>query len=306
MDNTVEVIQKAAPAKPVTLETDTVFYCSGETGYNLAITNAEEGVTYQVYDNSDNFVIGTTGTSDATLEVANLPEGAYVVRASWGGDACISDNSDSVWVFQAPDPVVLMPFEVDETIFRSDNTVNYTFEADALQEGVTYWLINETTPSDTIEFVFEAISKIVTITEPGSYRLEGFFAGYGCQPVTMNGRLEVLDFEWMSEDDIPNAFSPNDDGFNDYFIISTGRLILDQSKLEVFNRWGTLVYRSKGRTYDNLWDGTSNVNSMISIGDKLPNGVYFYVFTIKAIVGGEDDDAEIVSNKFNGFIELRR
>ncbi|MDN5291150.1 MAG: hypothetical protein PWQ06_1389, partial [Anaerophaga sp.] len=100
---------------------------------------------------------------------------------------------------------------------------------------------------------------------------------------------------------IPNAFSPNGDGINDYFVISSNRSRTEESTFEVFNRWGTLVYRSQGKVYQNDWDGKSNINNMIAIGDDLPNGVYFYVYTVKANV-----DGETVIKKFNGFVELRR
>ena len=100
---------------------------------------------------------------------------------------------------------------------------------------------------------------------------------------------------------IPNAFSPNGDGLNDYFEISANRSTTEESTLEVFNRWGTMVYRSDGKVYLNDWDGKSNITNMVSIGEDLPNGVYFYVYTIRANV-----DDKTVIKKFNGFVELRR
>lgn len=59
---------------------------------------------------------------------------------------------------------------------------------------------------------------------------------------------------------IPNVFTPNDDGFNQYFVIDNDLL---GSRLKVFNRWGRLVYESIN--YQNNWNG----------GD-LPPGVYYY------------------------------
>ena len=95
---------------------------------------------------------------------------------------------------------------------------------------------------------------------------------------------------------IPNAFSPNDDGVNDYLVIS-GVENVNRSTLTVFNRWGNLVYESKDTKYNNGWDGTSNVSNMVSIGQDLPNGVYFYIYTV--YVDGE-------MKEYNGYIELRR
>uniref|UniRef100_UPI0025C644BA gliding motility-associated C-terminal domain-containing protein n=1 Tax=Marinilabilia sp. TaxID=2021252 RepID=UPI0025C644BA len=99
---------------------------------------------------------------------------------------------------------------------------------------------------------------------------------------------------------IPNAFSPNGDGMNDYFVLS-GIPDEGQITLTVFNRWGNLVYESEGRRYQNDWDGKSNISNMVSIGEELPNGVYFYVISVKMTVG-----TILKTKEYNGFIELRR
>lgn len=99
---------------------------------------------------------------------------------------------------------------------------------------------------------------------------------------------------------LPNAFSPNGDGMNDYFVI-TGLGETEESNLEVFNRWGTIVYRSKGNKYENNWDGRSNTSAMVSIGSELPNGTYYYIFKVKKNVEGK-----VVTKRYNGYIELRR
>ena len=109
----------------------------------------------------------------------------------------------------------------------------------------------------------------------------------------------IISDEKLPNDDevlIPNAFSPNDDGANDYFVIS-GTEAVNRSILTVFNRWGNLVFESKDKKYSGEWDGTSNVSNMVSIGEELPNGVYFYIYSV--YVDGK-------KKEYNGFIELRR
>ncbi len=62
---------------------------------------------------------------------------------------------------------------------------------------------------------------------------------------------------------IPNVFTPNADGKNDFFTI----LNMDEfpnSRLVVFNRWGEHVYDSPN--YHNEWDGAN-----------VPDGTYFYI-----------------------------
>jgi gliding motility-associated-like protein len=73
---------------------------------------------------------------------------------------------------------------------------------------------------------------------------------------------------------IPNSFTPNGDGFNDNFKFKY--LNIDEFKVEIFNRWGGLVYSSD--SIEPGWDGVS-INNMPS-----PEGTYFYIITAK----GED------------------
>lgn len=61
---------------------------------------------------------------------------------------------------------------------------------------------------------------------------------------------------------IPNAFTPNGDGVNDYFVIP-GSERFDRMELSIFNRWGNEVYRSNN--YNNDWAGLN-----------LHEGVYYY------------------------------
>ncbi|MCP5053029.1 MAG: gliding motility-associated C-terminal domain-containing protein, partial [bacterium] len=65
---------------------------------------------------------------------------------------------------------------------------------------------------------------------------------------------------------IANAFTPNNDGINDGFVIEG--VFLDQASLVIFNRWGNEVYRSE--TLDQPWNG------LMSNGKPAPEGVYVY------------------------------
>lgn len=107
---------------------------------------------------------------------------------------------------------------------------------------------------------------------------------------------------------IPNAFSPNGDGLNDVFkiIIPDKYKTNSESKLQVFNRWGTLVYRSSGQQYgDNgsWWDGKSSTSNMVTLGQNLPSGTYYYVFTITFI---NQRTVTRSTRKMSGYVELRR
>jgi len=76
---------------------------------------------------------------------------------------------------------------------------------------------------------------------------------------------------------IYNEFTPNDDGDNDYFKIECIENFPD-SNLQIFNRYGTLVYQKKA--YQNNWRGLANVNGVVGKGEPLPTGTYFYILNL--------------------------
>ncbi len=75
---------------------------------------------------------------------------------------------------------------------------------------------------------------------------------------------------------VPQMFSPNEDGVNDYLMID-GIDFYPNNELMIFNRWGGIVYETKN--YQNNWDGYSISNMTIG-NDKLPVGTYFYMLEL--------------------------
>ncbi|AJR04847.1 gliding motility-associated C-terminal domain-containing protein [Siansivirga zeaxanthinifaciens] len=76
---------------------------------------------------------------------------------------------------------------------------------------------------------------------------------------------------------INNEFSPNGDSANDFFVIDCIENYPD-NVLEIYNRWGNIVYKAKG--YKNNWDGTSNGRATLNGSDKLPVGTYYYLLDL--------------------------
>ncbi|QLG44326.1 gliding motility-associated C-terminal domain-containing protein [Costertonia aggregata] len=78
--------------------------------------------------------------------------------------------------------------------------------------------------------------------------------------------------------DLDNYFlTPNGDGKNDFLVID-GLENSPNNTLQIFNRFGTLVYIQKN--YDNSFTGLSNVSGVIKRNKGLPSGVYFYIITL--------------------------
>ncbi len=76
---------------------------------------------------------------------------------------------------------------------------------------------------------------------------------------------------------VPNAFTPNNDGINDFFnFIDVGDSVQEILEFKVFNRWGQRVYNNENPQQG--WDGRFN-------GTAQPSDVYAYVIQL-GLVGG--------------------
>ncbi len=85
-----------------------------------------------------------------------------------------------------------------------------------------------------------------------------------------------------------NAFTPNEDGFNDVWLIS----LIDRypkADIKVFSRWGQVVFRSIG--YNTPWDGRIN-------GNLLPAATYYYIIQLN------DNRLEEEKNLYAGVVAI--
>jgi gliding motility-associated-like protein len=83
---------------------------------------------------------------------------------------------------------------------------------------------------------------------------------------------------------IPNTFSPNNDGVNDYFY-PRGRSLYNIQSMRVFNRWGQLIFQRQNFPANSEsmgWDGTFN-------GHPAPSDAYVYIVEVIC------DNAQVVA-----------
>jgi gliding motility-associated-like protein len=88
---------------------------------------------------------------------------------------------------------------------------------------------------------------------------------------------------------IPNAISPNGDNVNDDWVIENIEGF-PNCEVEVYNRYGTLVWKSTG--YKTNWAGVNYRN-----GEVLPDGTYFYVIDLKS---------DVFKDPYKGYIQIVR
>ncbi|MEJ0101647.1 MAG: gliding motility-associated C-terminal domain-containing protein [Bacteroidota bacterium] len=89
------------------------------------------------------------------------------------------------------------------------------------------------------------------------------FSPIGCNE-SISKKIRVLGSCYIA---VPSAFTPNNDGLNDY-LYPLGALKADKLSFRVFNRWGQLMFYTN--SWLNKWDGTIN-------GTPQSAGVYVWL-----------------------------
>ena len=79
---------------------------------------------------------------------------------------------------------------------------------------------------------------------------------------------DTVCFDNCPEFVLPNVFTPNQDGDNDYFQALFPISFIESIQLEIFNRWGAKVFESSDPYFK--WDGTNYLTN-----EKAPTGVYY-------------------------------
>jgi gliding motility-associated-like protein len=84
---------------------------------------------------------------------------------------------------------------------------------------------------------------------------------------------------------VPNTFTPNGDSNNQFWSIFIDGIIPERFSVEVFNRWGELIFESSDKDF--AWDGTYE-------GLEVPNGTY--VWKIKATEAFSEEEKEWIGH----------
>lgn len=79
-------------------------------------------------------------------------------------------------------------------------------------------------------------------------------------------------FEDYYSGEVPNVFTPNNDGINDLFDVQLGQRLEKCSSIKIYSRWGELIFESIDNQH--VWDGRT------FSGVECVQGVYFYVLDV--------------------------
>jgi gliding motility-associated-like protein len=166
----------------------------------------------------------------------------------------------------------------------SDPEVQFTNLSTELGGNTYQWKIDNL-------YTVTDVNPTITFPKIGRYEITLTATSiYGCHD-KVSQTLEIKnDFGVY----IPNSFTPNEDGVNDVFgpVFTPYGLDAKTFEMEIFNRWGASLYRSKDVTKG--WNGTIQNKG----AEPLKEEVYVYKIKYKDMNG-------VVYNKL-GYVTLLR
>lgn len=148
----------------------------------------------------------------------------------------------------------------DDTGFCSGEPINLNYEVDPPPHTSILWSTGST-------------DKKIRVNAPGTY--EVVLSHPQCGVFT--DKVTITEYYCDCEVAVPNAFSPNNDGKNDYFgVVRSEDCPVNGYILRIFNRWGQMVFES----YDvnKPWDGYFE-------GVPVAQDVYFYYIQLNKGTG---------------------
>lgn len=205
---------------------------------------------------ADNY-IWSNGSTDSIITI-NSP-GQYWLELS---NKCYT-KSDTINVTVKPTPY----FELGNDLTLCNNE-ELVLGVNTIPNAVVWW---NTTYTPTI-----------TIEKEGQYIATAAYQGCYFKD-TINVAYEDCEISLT----IPNVFTPNADGMNDF--LSLEGLNINSINIKILNRWGQLVFESND--INDSWNGKTTENK------ECPSGTYFYIITA---------ENEQSSKIFKGTITLLR
>lgn len=239
-------------------------------------TNAADVGSTCVWDFGDGNVV-SGGCTSINHTFANV--GCYDVGLTvFSPEGCPGDTTYSQLVCARPYPQAQFSFGPQPTnVFNP--TISFFNES---IDGVSYkWFFGENGSLGTSE----AVDPVWTFPDfdSGTYPVWLYTTNeFGCVDSIMY--LVVIDGEFQFW--VPNTFTPDGDNLNDFFGPSGEGISADGYLLQIFNRWGELIYQTNDPFQP--WDGNS-----------VMQGVYAYrIEAVNKYTG--------IKNEYMGHVTLLR
>ncbi len=224
----------------------------------LTVNNGTPLYTYQWVNSS-----GTT-VSDS-LNLTNVGAGTYSLIVI-DANMCRDTSSGSGFVVGGSNAVTA---NFNPSIIEGQAPLAVTFSNTSSASATAFgWNFGANTGTST------QVNSGYTYTTTGTYTVT--LVAYGSGNCSDTAR-KVITVDVTEVLIIPNIFSPNGDGINDqFFLTSTG---INSLNCDIYNRWGELIYTLKAPNQS--WDGVMNN------GNHATEGTYFYILQASGYDGKE-------------------
>ena len=126
----------------------------------------------------------------------------------------------------------------------------------------------------------DCLSNVIMSNSDRQYTIIGTTRYHCLDTVYLNIRSSGI-----SHFRIPNAFTPNGDGLNDFFYVIASKDVVSVDRFEIYGNWGDKVFdKINGRPndYSSGWDGTFK-------GKLVPTGTYVYNITLSMTNGTKEN-----------------
>jgi gliding motility-associated-like protein len=189
-----------------------------------------------------------------SYQILDTRAGVYSVAVTTPG-GCLGSDVINVSAVASPVP----NFSYSPSVVSSGNPT-VVFTNNSVHASNFVWNFGDSTAVDTNTNPIHAFP-----TFPGQYYVTLYAYNGNCVDSVKLGPIKVIPVEEVL---IPNAFTPNRDGFNELFWFPTTGL--QSFSFQIFNRWGQMVF-DNGKDMTKYWDGTDKRD-----GRACPNGVYVW------------------------------
>jgi gliding motility-associated-like protein len=251
------------PILPQTLSFTTADTVNADFQYATLLGCKENTVTFS--HNGANNVnqwnwIFNNGTPVTTqMHTINFPATSTNTASLFVSNGVCTDTASATLVM---DNEVKANFETDKIICPEDPLVVVNKSTGSIdQYHWRYDIIGTSNLKDPPPFLFPTINREAYYT----IKLVVDNTTLNCSD-SIRKTLTVLDFCLI---EVPTAFTPNNDGLNDFFRPHNA-LKADKYEFKIFNRWGQLVFQSNN--WQDKWDG--RVNNMLQT-----TGVYVWMLS---------------------------
>jgi gliding motility-associated-like protein len=253
------------------------------------VISVEAEITVQCYEDAiacnENNIITTDNCSDVIIEcshgelIGDTCTG-IIINTYTATDACGNESVATQMIIinddTPPDLVTEIETEIntncddippvpelefsDNCTLSSEITIEYSESSTFINTETDYEIFRTWVASDTCGNESDIIEQTINVS--------------GC---------DVGPCSDISADDISNAVTPNGDGRNETFVVSTfiqGDNSNETCTIDVIiiNRWGAKIFEAEN--YQNDWGATTHDNSVGASG-KVPTGTYFYIVKLK-------------------------